>query len=58
MRISNLAYLALFAAAPLSAQAYNYPELQTPRIVDREYNFAAASAGNAGTSLLSNGAKG
>jgi hypothetical protein len=52
MRSLKLALLALFSAAPLAAQAYNYPELQTPRIVDREYNFAAASAGNAGTSLL------
>ena len=26
--------------------------MQTPRIVDREYNFAAATAGNAGTSLI------
>jgi hypothetical protein len=52
MRRLNLAVLSLLLAAPLAAQAYNYPELQTPRIVDREYNFAAASAGNAGTSLL------
>jgi hypothetical protein len=52
MRLSKLLALSLFAAAPLAAQAYNYPDLQTPRIVDREYNFAAASAGNAGTSLL------
>src|ERR1039457_1791476 len=48
----KLALLTLLAASPLAAQAYNYPALQTPRIVDREYNFAAASAGNAGTSLL------
>jgi outer membrane autotransporter protein len=52
MRSLKVALLALVAASPLAAQAYNYPELQTPRIVDREYNFAAASAGNAGTSLL------
>ncbi len=50
--LKTLALLALLSAAPLAAQAYNYPDLQTPRIVDREYNFAAASAGNAGTSLL------
>jgi hypothetical protein len=50
--LRNIVLLTLFAAAPLAAQAYNYPSLQTPRIVDREYNFAAASAGNAGTSLL------
>ena len=52
MRLSKLIALSLFAAAPLAAQAYNYPALQTPRIVDREYNFAAATAGNAGTSLI------
>jgi hypothetical protein len=46
------AVLTSVVAASLSAQSYNYPALQTPRIVDREYNFAAASAGNAGTSLL------
>ena len=52
MRSLNLVLLTLVTASSLAAQAYNYPALQTPRIVDREYNFAAASAGNAGTSLL------
>jgi hypothetical protein len=52
MRALNLTILTLVTSASLGAQAYNYPALQTPRIVDREYNFAAASAGNAGTSLL------
>ena len=52
MRSLKILLLAAVSAAPLTAQAYNYPDLQTPRIVDREYNFAAASAGNAGTSLL------
>lgn len=52
MRSLKLALLSVFVAAPLAAQAYNYPALQTPRIVDREYNFAAASGGNAGTSLV------
>jgi hypothetical protein len=42
----------LFAASTLSAQAANYPSFQTPRIVDREYNFAVASAGTAGTALV------
>lgn len=50
--INALALLTLVAAVPLAAQAYNYPALQTPRIVDREYNFAAATGGNAGTSLV------
>jgi hypothetical protein len=52
MRALKLTLITLFTASTLAAQAYNYPALQTPRIVDREYNFAAASAGNAGTSLL------
>ena len=52
MRPLTIALLTAVLTAPLSAQSYNYPALQTPRIVDREYNFAAASAGNAGTSLL------
>jgi hypothetical protein len=52
MRSLKLAALATVLSSSLAAQAYNYPALQTPRIVDREYNFAAAGAGNAGTSLL------
>jgi hypothetical protein len=52
MRSLNIAVLTVLTAASLSAQTYNYPALQTPRIVDREYNFAAATAGNAGTSLV------
>jgi hypothetical protein len=51
MRSLKLALLTAFTAASLGAQAYNYPALQTPRIVDREYNFAAASSGLAGTPL-------
>ncbi len=45
-RLIALSFLVVSGAA---AQSYNYPALQTPRIVDREYNFAAASG--AGTSL-------
>jgi hypothetical protein len=52
MRPLTIALLTAVLTAPLSAQSYNYPALQTPRIVDREYNFAAASAGYAGTSLV------
>jgi hypothetical protein len=52
MRSLNLALLTVLTAAPLAAQAYNYPALQTPRIVDREYNFAAAAGGYSGTSLI------
>jgi hypothetical protein len=50
--LRNAVLLTLLAASSLAAQAYNYPVLQTPRIVDREYNFVAAAAGDAGTSLL------
>jgi hypothetical protein len=52
MRPLKVALLTLLTASSLAAQTYNYPALQTPRIVDREYNFAAATAGNAGTSLV------
>ena len=53
MHIKKIA-LAFFlaAASTAGAQAYNYPAMQTPRIVDREYNFLAASGSHAGTSLL------
>lgn len=47
-----LSMLLSAASAVANAQAYNYPALQTPRIVEREYNFAAASASKAGTSLI------
>jgi hypothetical protein len=52
MRSLKISLLTAVFSSVLSAQSYNYPALQTPRIVDREYNFAAASAGNAGTSLV------
>src|SRR5258708_31877328 len=53
MRRSNWIALALMTAtAGAGAQTYNIPALQTPRIVDREYNFAAGSASGAGTSLV------
>jgi hypothetical protein len=52
MRALRLTLLTMVTAGALGAQAYNYPAMQTPRTVDREYNFAAASSGNAGTSLV------
>lgn len=52
MRALKLTLLTVFSASALGAQAYNYPAMQTPRVVDREYNFAAATSGNAGTSLI------
>ena len=50
-RLLRHALVLSLVAAPLGAQAYNYPALQLPVLVEREYNFAAASAGKAGTSL-------
>jgi hypothetical protein len=46
----RLLALSVLTANTLVAQAYVYPSLQTPVIVDREYNFAAASG--AGTSVI------
>ena len=51
-RFVGLSALALIAAAPLGAQAYAYPSLQPSRIAEREYNFALADAGNAGTAFV------
>ena len=46
--------LALILLAPslALAQSYTYPSFQQPTLVEREYNFAAADAGRAGTSLI------
>jgi hypothetical protein len=35
-----------------AAQSYTYPSFQQPTLVEREYNFGAADAGRAGTTLL------
>jgi hypothetical protein len=51
-RFLGLSALVLAAVAPLGAQAYAYPALQPSRIAEREYNFALADAGNAGTSIV------
>lgn len=42
----------LLAPSLALAQAYTYPSFQQPTLVEREYNFAAADAGRAGTTLL------
>ncbi|HTA74402.1 MAG TPA: hypothetical protein VK733_09030 [Gemmatimonadaceae bacterium] len=39
-------------ASEASAQAWNYPEFQAPRVVNREFNFAVFSSGDGGTGLL------
>jgi hypothetical protein len=39
-------------AAPAQAQAWAYPAFQQSHVVDREFNFAVATADNGGTSFL------
>ena len=51
-RLLGLSALALAVAAPIGAQAYNYPALQNSRISEREYNFALADGGGSGTALI------
>lgn len=45
-----LALLTGFAAAPVAAQAFNYPSMQLPSVSVRDYT--AAIAGGAGTTML------
>ena len=40
------------APAVLGAQAWAYPAFQPPRVMNREFNFGVADAGDAGTSLV------
>jgi hypothetical protein len=42
----------VIAAAPLAAQGWNYPSFHHPHIMSREFNFALADGGDAGTALL------
>jgi hypothetical protein len=51
-RLLGLSALALASAAPLAAQAYNYPAMQPSRIAEREYNFVLADGNGSGTALL------
>ncbi|MBL8984597.1 MAG: hypothetical protein JNL26_20590 [Gemmatimonadetes bacterium] len=44
--------IAVLASRAAEAQAWNYPAFQPPRIESREFNFALADAGSAGTTLL------
>ena len=39
-------------SATADAQAWAYPSFQPPRVMNREFNFGVADAGNAGTSLI------
>ena len=38
--------------AALGAQGWAYPSFQPPRVMNREFNFGVADAGDAGTSLI------
>ncbi|MGQ0715445.1 MAG: hypothetical protein ACT4PJ_17235 [Gemmatimonadaceae bacterium] len=42
----------VISAASAAAQGWNYPSFRHPQIVSREFNFALADGGDAGTSLL------
>jgi hypothetical protein len=53
-RIVGRAALAVGFVVPaaLGAQAWAYPSFQPPRVINREFNFGVADAGDAGTSLI------
>ncbi|MBL8997970.1 MAG: outer membrane beta-barrel protein [Gemmatimonadales bacterium] len=51
-RVLGLSALALAFAAPLGAQVWNYPALQTSRVSEREYNFALTDGNGTGTALV------
>lgn len=50
--VKRFLLVALLAPAIAGAQSYTYPAFQLPTLVEREYNFAAADGGKAGTTLL------
>jgi hypothetical protein len=52
--LAIVAILAPMALVPtqLAAQAWSYPSFQTPRVSQRDFSVAVASAGDAGTSLV------
>jgi len=50
---ARLVFAALFTApVAAGAQAWAYPSFQPPRVMNREFNFGIADAGDAGTSLI------
>jgi hypothetical protein len=53
-RVTAFLMFAALVAAPVAvgAQAWAYPSFQPPRVMNREFNFGIADAGDAGTSLL------
>jgi hypothetical protein len=50
--VKRLVFALMILPAVAQGQSYTYPSFQLPTLVEREYNFAAADAGRAGTSLL------
>lgn len=50
--MKRLLLAALLVPAVMRGQSYTYPSFQLPTLVEREYNFAAADGGRAGTTLL------
>jgi|SRR5688500_15184533 len=46
------AVLTLGTAGSASAQAWNYPSFQTPRVTTREFNFGLADGGDAGNTFV------
>ena len=44
--------VAFVVPVALGAQGWAYPSFQPPRVMNREFNFGVADAGDAGTSLL------
>ena len=52
VRVAALAMLVFCAPTIARAQAWAYPSFQQPRVTNREFNFAVADAGHAGTSLV------
>ena len=50
--MKSLLIALVIAPSMALAQSYTYPAFQQPTLVEREYNFAAADAGRAGTTLL------
>jgi hypothetical protein len=50
--VKKLLAVIVLAPSVALAQSYTYPSFQQPTLVEREYNFAAADAGRAGTALL------
>ena len=53
-RVAGRAVLAVGFVLPaaLGAQGWAYPAFQPPRVMNREFNFGVADAGDAGTSLI------